>query len=34
VFAAGQKAIAVTGPVPESEAEIAALHLGFWRTGA
>ncbi len=30
VFAAGQKAIQVIGPVPELEAEIAALHLGFW----
>jgi tRNA(Arg) A34 adenosine deaminase TadA len=34
VFAAGQKAIAVTGPVPEAESEIAALHIGFWQTGA
>ena len=31
VFAHGQKRIGVTGPVPEVEAEIAALHAGFWR---
>lgn len=31
LFAHGQKAIAVTGPVPEAEAEIAALHEVFWR---
>ena len=31
VFASGQKAIEVTGPVPEVEAEIAALHLEFWK---
>jgi tRNA(Arg) A34 adenosine deaminase TadA len=30
VFARGQKAIEVTGPVPEVEAEIAALHRDFW----
>lgn len=30
VFAAGQKTINVIGPVPEVEAEIAALHSGFW----
>lgn len=30
VFAAGQKAITVIGPVPEVEAEIAALHSSFW----
>jgi tRNA(Arg) A34 adenosine deaminase TadA len=30
VFAAGQKAIEVIGPVAEVEAEIAALHEGFW----
>jgi tRNA(Arg) A34 adenosine deaminase TadA len=30
VFARGQKAIAVRGPVAEAEAEIAALHQGFW----
>ena len=34
VFAHGQKAIRVLGPVPEVETEIAALHLAFWqRTG-
>lgn len=32
VFAAGQKAVEVTGPVAEVEAEIAALHLSFWKT--
>jgi tRNA(Arg) A34 adenosine deaminase TadA len=31
VFAHGQKAIRVWGPVAEAEAEIAALHIGFWR---
>ena len=31
VFARGQKAINVTGPVPEVEAEIAALHVRFWQ---
>ncbi len=31
VFSAGQKAIEVVGPVPEVEAEIAALHQTFWR---
>jgi tRNA(Arg) A34 adenosine deaminase TadA len=31
VFAAGQKAIRVWGPVAEVEAEIAALHLAFWK---
>jgi tRNA(Arg) A34 adenosine deaminase TadA len=31
LFARGQKAIAVTGPVPEVEAEIAALHEHFWK---
>ena len=30
VFARGQKAIDVMGPVPEVEDEIAALHRGFW----
>jgi len=30
IFAHSQKAIQVTGPVPEVEEEIAALHLGFW----
>ncbi|MBC7609155.1 MAG: nucleoside deaminase [Polaromonas sp.] len=31
VFSHGQKTISVTGPVPEVEAEIAALHLSFWQ---
>lgn len=31
VFARGQKNIEVIGPVPEVEAEIAALHLSFWQ---
>ena len=31
VFARGQKAIEVIGPVAEVEAEIAALHLDFWK---
>ena len=31
VFARGQKAIEVLGPVPEVEEEIAALHRAFWR---
>ena len=31
VFAAGQKTLEVIGPVAEVEAEIAALHLGFWK---
>jgi len=30
VFAAGQKAVQVTGPVAAAEAEIGALHRGFW----
>ncbi|MDP1831816.1 MAG: nucleoside deaminase [Geothrix sp.] len=30
LFAHGQKDIAVTGPVPEVEAEIATLHEDFW----
>ena len=30
LFARGQKAIEVIGPVAEVEAEIAALHLAFW----
>ena len=34
VFARGQKAMHVTGPVPEVEEEIAALHRDFWRTHA
>ncbi|MBL8334494.1 MAG: nucleoside deaminase [Rubrivivax sp.] len=31
VFARGQKAIEVIGPVPEVEEEIAALHRDFWQ---
>jgi tRNA(Arg) A34 adenosine deaminase TadA len=31
VFARGQKRIAVIGPVPDVEVEIAALHADFWR---
>ncbi|MFM2210705.1 MAG: hypothetical protein RIQ96_2348 [Pseudomonadota bacterium] len=31
VFARGQKAITVIGPVPEVEEEIAALHRDFWK---
>jgi tRNA(Arg) A34 adenosine deaminase TadA len=31
VFAHGQKSIRVVGPVPEVEAEIAALHIAFWQ---
>ena len=34
VFARGQKGIRVWGPVPEVEAEIAALHRAFWKRGA
>ena len=34
VFAAGQKDIRVWGPVPEVEAEIAALHVTFWQRDA
>ena len=30
VFARGQKALRVWGPVAEVEAQIAALHVGFW----
>jgi pyrimidine deaminase RibD-like protein len=33
LFARGQKAIDVIGPVAAVEAEIAALHLDFWRRG-
>ena len=33
VFAHGQKAIRVLGPVAEVEAEIAALHVAFWQRG-
>jgi tRNA(Arg) A34 adenosine deaminase TadA len=32
VFARGQKALVVIGPVPEVEEEIAALHQQFWHT--
>ncbi|MEY2893846.1 MAG: hypothetical protein RJA98_3754 [Pseudomonadota bacterium] len=32
LFARGQKAMDVIGPVAEVEAEIAALHARFWRT--
>jgi len=32
VFRHGQKAIRVWGPVQEAEGEIAALHIGFWRS--
>ena len=32
LFARGQKAILVTGPVSEVEAEIAALHERFWKS--
>ena len=32
VFARGQKAMQVWGPVPEVEDEIAALHHRFWHT--
>ena len=31
VFAAGQKAVEVIGPVAKLEAEIAALHITFWK---
>jgi tRNA(Arg) A34 adenosine deaminase TadA len=31
VFARGQKAVQVIGPVPEVEEEIAALHRAFWQ---
>ncbi len=31
VFARGQKPLRVWGPLPEAEAEIAALHASFWR---
>lgn len=33
VFARGQKPVQVIGPVPEVEAEIAALHRDFWQRG-
>ncbi|HEY6133255.1 MAG TPA: nucleoside deaminase [Rubrivivax sp.] len=32
VFARGQKAMQVIGPIPEVEEEIAALHRHFWHT--
>ena len=32
VFARGQKAVQVWGPVPEAEEEIAALHRDFWQS--
>ncbi|MGE0331170.1 MAG: nucleoside deaminase [Ramlibacter sp.] len=32
VFARGQKAMTVVGPVAEAEDDIAALHRGFWKT--
>ena len=31
VFASGQKAIEVIGPVPELEAELLAVHASFWK---
>jgi tRNA(Arg) A34 adenosine deaminase TadA len=31
VFACGQKAVAVIGPVAAAREEIAALHRDFWR---
>jgi tRNA(Arg) A34 adenosine deaminase TadA len=33
VFARGQRAIEVIGPVPAATPEIAALHRDFWRRG-
>lgn len=32
VFARGQRAVAVVGPVPAVEAEMVATHTGFWQT--
>jgi tRNA(Arg) A34 adenosine deaminase TadA len=32
VFARGQKAVRVVGPVPAMQAEIASLHRSFWAT--
>jgi tRNA(Arg) A34 adenosine deaminase TadA len=32
VFARGQKAVDIIGPVPEVEVEIAALHVDFWKS--
>ncbi len=34
VFAHGQKAMRVWGPITEVEEEIAPLHLAFWKRGA
>ena len=34
VFTRGQRPVRVWGPVPEVEAEIAALHAGFWAAHA
>ena len=34
VFSRGQKPVQVIGPVPEAEAEIAELHIGFWNRPA
>ena len=31
VFARGRKPVVVLGPFPELEAEVAAVHQGFWR---
>jgi tRNA(Arg) A34 adenosine deaminase TadA len=31
VFARGQKAVEVVGPVPQAEAEIAEVHRAFWK---
>ncbi len=31
VFASGQKAIEVIGPVPELESELLAVHASFWK---
>jgi tRNA(Arg) A34 adenosine deaminase TadA len=33
VFARGQKAVQVIGPVPEVENQIVALHQNFWKRG-
>lgn len=32
IYARGQKAMEVFGPFPELEADITALHLGYWRS--
>ncbi|MFK7744505.1 MAG: nucleoside deaminase [Roseobacter sp.] len=34
IFASGQRPVRVRGPYPELEAEIAAQHKSFWKTGA